>query len=90
MITTYLSQNNKIERSKKVILDSSTLWVDLVNMSREEERLIETFLAIDIPSKEEMEQIEVSSRLYVENNATYFIISLINPNLASIINHSVT
>jgi len=90
MITTYLSQNNKIERSKEVILDSSTLWIDLVNMSREEERLIETFLAIDIPSKEEMEQIEVSSRLYVENNATYFIISLINPNLTSIINHSVT
>lgn len=90
MITTYLNQNNKIERSTEVILNSSTLWVDLVNMSREEEILIENFLSIDIPSKEEMEQIEVSSRLYVENNATYFIMSLINHNLTSIINHSVT
>ena len=90
MITTYLNQNNKIERSTEVILNSSTLWVDLVNMSREEEILIENFLSIDIPSKEEMEQIEVSRRLYVENDATYFIMSLINHNLTSIINHSVT
>ena len=90
MIITYLNQNNKIERSTEVILDSSTLWIDLVNMSREEEKLIENFLGIDIPSKEEMEQIEVSRRLYVENDATYFIISLINHNITSIINHSVT
>jgi magnesium transporter len=59
-------------------------------MSREEEKLIENFLGIDIPSKEEMEQIEVSRRLYVENDATYFIMSLINHNITSIINHSVT
>jgi len=71
MIITYLNQNNKIERSTEVILDPSTLWIDLVNMSREEEKLIENFLGIDIPSKEEMEQIEVSRRLYVENDATY-------------------
>ena len=90
MIITYLNQNNKIERSTEVILDSSTLWIDLVNMSREEEKLIENFLGIDIPSKEEMEQIEVSRRLYVENDATYFIMSLINHNITSIINHSVT
>lgn len=90
MIITYLNQNNKIERSTEVILDPSTLWIDLVNMSREEEKLIENFLGIDIPSKEEMEQIEVSRRLYVENDATYFIMSLINHNITSIINHSVT
>lgn len=90
MVITYLNQNNKIERSAEVILDSSTLWIDLVNMTREEEKLIENFLGIDIPSKEEMEQIEVSRRLYVENNATYLIMSLINHNLTSIINHSVT
>jgi magnesium transporter len=90
MIITYLNQNDKIERSTEVILDPSTLWIDLVNMSREEEKLIENFLGIDIPSKEEMEQIEVSRRLYVENDATYFIMSLINHNITSIINHSVT
>ena len=90
MIITYLNQNNKIERSTEVILDPSTLWIDLVNMSREEEKLIENFLGIDIPSKEEMEQIEVSRRLYVENAATYFIMSLINHNITTIINHSVT
>ena len=60
MIITYLNQNNKIESSTEVILDSSALWIDLVNMTREEEKLIENFLGIDIPSKEEMEQIVVS------------------------------
>lgn len=90
MIITYLNQNNKIERSTEVILNSSTLWIDLVNMSQEEEKSIENFLGIDIPSKEEMEQIEVSNRLYVENNATYLIMSLINPSTTSIINNSVT
>lgn len=90
MITTYSNQNNKIERSTEVILDSSTLWIDLVNMTIEEEKLIENFLGIDIPSKEEMEQIEVSSKLYINNNATYLVMSLINHNLTSIINHSAT
>lgn len=90
MITTYLKLNNKIEKNEESIIDPSTVWIDLVNMSAEEESLIENFLGIDIPSKEEMEQIEVSSKLFVKNHATYIITSLINRNLVSLVNYPVT
>lgn len=42
------------------------VWLDLVEPTKEEERLVESVLGIDVPTREEMEEIEVSSRLYYE------------------------
>ena len=36
-----------------------------------EERAVERLLAIDVPSREEMREIETSSRLYEENGTLY-------------------
>ena len=48
---------------------SDIVWVDLFDPSKEEEGAVEQWLGIDIPTREEMEEIEISSRLYVENGA---------------------
>jgi magnesium transporter len=45
------------------------IWADLFHPTKEEEAAVEAWLNIEIPTREEMEEIEVSSRLYAENGA---------------------
>ena len=52
-------------------LVSSAVWIDLVEPTPEEERHLEAALGIEIPTREEMQAIELSSRLYEENGALY-------------------
>jgi magnesium transporter len=54
-----------------------TLWIDLVNPSREEDAAVEKALGLCIPTREEMGELEASSRLYAENGATYATADLI-------------
>ena len=44
-------------------------WIDLLNPTREEEKLAEQALGQNIPTREEMVEIEPSSRLYVRQGA---------------------
>jgi magnesium transporter len=46
-------------------------WIDMLRPTPEEDKSLETALDIDIPTLEEMQEIEVSSRLYTENNAAF-------------------
>ncbi|MEQ7155991.1 magnesium transporter CorA family protein [Brevundimonas aurifodinae] len=52
-------------------LPADTLWVDLIEPTREEDMAIEKALGLSIPTREEMNELEASSRLYRENGATY-------------------
>ena len=54
-----------------------TLWVDLINPSREEDLAVEKALGLSIPTREEMAELEASSRVYRENGATYATADLI-------------
>lgn len=47
------------------------VWIDLVSPSPAEEAELEKKLGVDIPTKEEMEEIEISSRLYTEDGASF-------------------
>lgn len=47
------------------------VWVDLFEPSAEEESLVESRLNIDIPTREDMEEIEISSRLYYEEGDAF-------------------
>lgn len=53
------------------------VWIDLNNPKRLEEQLVEKGLAIDIPTREELAEIEVSSRLYQEDGAAFMTATLI-------------
>ena len=50
-------------------------WFDLINPSDEEVREVETLLALAIPTRAEMEEIELSARLYVEDDATFMTLT---------------
>lgn len=52
-------------------IPEDVLWVDMIEPTREEDRLVEAHLNIEIPTREEMADIEPSEILYHENNARY-------------------
>jgi magnesium transporter len=66
---------NEAGRLRQVDAESgrqlATVWIDLVNPTPEDESSIEQRLGIDIPTREEMEEIEISSRLYHEDGASF-------------------
>jgi magnesium transporter len=53
------------------------VWVDLLQPTREEELAVETALGLDLPTREEMAEIEPSSRLYQHDGATFMTASLL-------------
>ena len=50
---------------------STVLWLDLLNPTVDEIRLVETHLGISIPTRDEMAEIELSDRLYNEDDAAF-------------------
>src|SRR6516164_8001602 len=52
------------------------VWLDLVSPTYQEDKLVERALGIAVPTREEMQEIEVTSRLYVENGARYMTATL--------------
>jgi magnesium transporter len=48
---------------------ADVLWIDLHNPSRDEECTVEALLGLEIPTRQEMAEIEESSRLYEERGA---------------------
>lgn len=53
------------------------VWLDLVEPTAAEEAAVETALGIDIPTREELAEIEASSRLYQEDGAAFMTANLI-------------
>jgi magnesium transporter len=45
------------------------VWIDLLNPTAEEETTLEAQLGVDVPTREEMQRLEVSGRLYKEDDA---------------------
>ena len=47
------------------------IWIDMIEPTREEDRLVEEHLGIQIPTRDEMSELEPSSLIYTENGARY-------------------
>ena len=57
-------------------LPADTVWIDLLNPSPGEDHAVERLFGIAVPTREEMQEIEISSRLYIENGARYMTATL--------------
>ncbi len=55
---------------------AGAVWVDLLEPTRDDEALIERILSIEVPTRDELKDIEPSSRLYTDANAAYMTASL--------------
>jgi magnesium transporter len=53
------------------------VWLDLFNPTPEEDAFVERALGISLPSREEMQEIEMSARLYNEGGAEFMTITAI-------------
>lgn len=79
MLSVYVPHNGSLERAAiepGEAPPAAAVWIDLVTPSVQEDKLVEQFLGIAVPTREEMQEIEVSSRLYVENGARYMTATL--------------
>ena len=52
------------------------VWIDLYSPTLAEDKLVERALGIAVPTREEMHEIEITSRLYVEGGARYMTATL--------------
>ena len=72
MIIVYDCRNGQLSRQPDgFALGAESVWIDLVNPTAEDEALIEQALGIDVPTKDEVREIEASSRFYEEDGATF-------------------
>jgi len=65
-----------IEAKQERIPDDAT-WIDLEEPTKEEEALVERCIRVDVPTKDEMSEIEPSSRLYERDGALYMTASVL-------------
>jgi magnesium transporter len=66
----------KVEPVDLAALPEAAVWIDLVKPTAEEDHAVERLAGIAVPTREDMQEIEISSRLYVENAARYMTATL--------------
>jgi len=79
MLAVYVPHGSSLERRVVVSgeeVPDNAIWFDLVNPAPGEDKLIEGRLGIAVPTREEMLEIEVSSRLYTEHHARFMTATL--------------
>src|SRR5262245_9121326 len=60
-----------VKHENPTTFDTGTVWIDLLNPTKDEDLLVEKALGIAVPTREEMAEIEASSRIYQEGGAHY-------------------
>jgi magnesium transporter len=79
MLAAYVQRGATLERQTiepQGVVPEDAVWIDLVSPTITEDKLVERRVGIGVPTREEMQEIEVSSRLYVENGARYMTATL--------------
>jgi len=74
MLKTYQLQNGGLKGT--VISDGNdippgSLWLDLLSPTVEERRAVDRFMQMELPTRADMEEIEISSRLYQEDGGVF-------------------
>ncbi len=79
MLSVYVPRGTALDRvpvAADVDVPESAVWFDLINPNLQEDKIVERQVGIAVPTREEMQEIEVTSRLYVENGARYMTATL--------------
>src|SRR5579859_1158355 len=70
------SSLKKVASADLAGLPDSAVWIDLVKPTAAEDKAVERLAGIAVPTREDMQEIEISSRLYVESSARYMTATL--------------
>lgn len=80
MIRTYNRATERfcsVDAGSPELMTAGSTWIDLDRPTVEEEALVERLLGLDLPTAEEMLDIEPSSRLYKENGALFLTANVV-------------
>src|SRR3981189_548695 len=66
----------KVASADLAALPENAVWIDLVKPTAAEDHAVEGLAGVAVPTREDMQEIEISSRLYVENGARYMTATL--------------
>jgi magnesium transporter len=81
MLHAYASRNGAVDRLEVAgpgAIPPNVIWFDLFEATTEERQRVEAALGIQLPSREEMQEIEPSSRLYTEGDASYMTATIMS------------
>src|SRR5689334_2699683 len=67
----------RFELRSGAAIPAESIWLDLVEPTPSEEKQVESFLSIDVPTRDEMREIESSNRLYEEDGALYMTATVV-------------
>src|SRR6266567_6972228 len=79
MLRAYQQQNGGLKAvtiGEEDSLPPNAIWLDLLNPTLEERRKVDRTLGVEMPTRADMEEIEISSRLYQEDG-TLFMTAMI-------------
>jgi magnesium transporter len=72
MIYTYVNQSGRFVLAGEDLAEiDHAVWIDLLRPTKDEEAAVERAFGIDVPTREETSEIELSSRLYAEDGAHF-------------------
>ncbi len=72
MLRGYRADEGRLTPASPLPADlAGVVWLDLMEPTGDEEAQVEAALGIDVPTREEMAEIEISSRLYEEDGALF-------------------
>ncbi len=82
MLYAYVPRATTVERVDLTNLvgdpPTNVVWFDLFEPTLDEMRRVEALLGLSLPTREEMQEIEPSSRLYVEGDASYMTATVLH------------
>src|SRR6201986_2888219 len=79
MLSVFVPQESslrKVSADDLAALPEGAVWIDLVKPTQAEDKAVEKLAGIAVPTREDMQEIEISSRLYIENGARYMTATL--------------
>jgi magnesium transporter len=81
MLHAYVPRNGAVDRievGNETEVPAASVWLDLFDPTPAERQRVEKALGISLPSREEMQEIEPSSRLYNEIDASYMTATIMS------------
>ena len=79
MFDVYVAREGGLQRADLTAgVPGATAWIDMLRPTHEEEAAVEAALGIEVPTHEEMQEIEISSRLYTENGALFMTATILS------------
>src|ERR1700685_2015535 len=79
MLSVFVPAEASLKKAAVTDLDKlpeAAVWIDLMKPTQAEDKAVERLAGIAVPTREDMQEIEISSRLYIENGARYMTATL--------------